>query len=250
MYVILTLYTDRGRSNDNMSKITYRDNGYVQGNRPRELPRMGLRGDVQNQTNEHYCRGAYPEDIREYPQPRFDGADDDFDMYRENVRRPAKNIKSRSVGQKTEKIPLWIIGAIASAVGLFCLFSNVLRIDVVYLIRYNMSPIDFLLFKGSVLSAIEEVFPLKLTILSTAVFSVPLFLFMRFKEEVFDKAPLIIGLAVVPAATIIAMFARLVDEMNTFADVSIGIGGFVQIACSAVLIVLCLIGRGVFARRN
>lgn len=229
-----------------MPKMTFRQQngcGYVRGGIPEQRAHPGLR------RNDQQHRRTDPIQV-----VRTDArADDGFDMYRDV---PKNRDRARTAPREKEKVPLWMLGLLFSAVGALCFFMDTVAFSQTfsglssYGVDIGISPISFIKNpNGDVAKQLSSFIPMKLTVAAPAVFALSAVLFAYFRDEMFDRFVLAVFISAAPGI-MTAYVMKTVSDVTIlgFRIFELGIGGYVMIACSAALVAVCLAERGVFDR--
>ena len=189
----------------------------------------GLRGDCGN-------RGLRTE---VYTQEERPVRDDCFDMYRTDERgiqkKYAPAVKKR-IRREQNGPQLWYIAGIISALGVFCLFTDTLAIDMgVAYLKY--SPLDLLLSADEIDGKIP---PCTLYLsLMPLVFAISFGLFAYFKEDVFEKGSLaLIAVAILVIIADIFLAMQISDYGGHIRLFTVGIAVPIEIVCSVALIIV------------
>ena len=172
--------------------------------------------------------------------------DIDFDMYRIDIDAERKGQKRRKpVGNKMKKdneIRLWHIACLISALGVFCIFVDAVRVEVGG-IPISLTSLSVL--TGSIDPSVS--IPQYATFLSAIplMFLTMFILFAYLKNDVFEKASLaIIAMSIATMAVTIHWSGQIMDcNLGYMTRLYPGNGILIEIGCSIALVIVAVCGK-------
>lgn len=254
-----------------MTKIVFNNtntNGYVQGMRP-DLP-----AHSKLRRNEERKECPYTDQFENCSEPAYDFRESD-DRYRSSSDRalPRRNVSADSkrmmrtqhpandrkrntgLSEMIKGVPLWSVSAINSSMGLMTLFIPCLILSLNAGISdtsgYNLELLSLLLSDNSdIIAKFTAAQPWKLLV-PTVISAIMTAYFLLMRERAFDTVYVPAAAGICSLVMSVMFFIDVENSMhNIFINVECGLGVYVSMASSLVLVILSIAAAVLSMMRN